>query len=549
MFKFKKLFVSIILASFLLSTTSVSVVKAQKWYSQRFEEFYIKVYDPDNPDEVFGERYTAAQVQWVIWGLASMVINAMGEDIGHCIITIATRSLVSDCLTNLLTELPTQLNNRGIAKQLERGKLQENSNFFSYYLTTNPVSGVGYVVSKLNKFNSQIIPEVKAQGFGFSSFGESGIVSLWRITRNISYFILILVTIIMAFMIMFRVKISPQTVITIQSAIPKIIIALVLITFSYAIAGFLIDLVYVVMGIIAAILNQACIFTWDSGNRDCTKNLEMWKDIFIILTKGVQDTGIATWIMIWVVDFSIQLPIAVFDLFGLLGQIMKITTPLLAPIVAIIVWVASIFIVFRTIWQLVQAFVKVILLIIVAPIFILAGITIPGMGFGKWIRELVANLAVFPTVSLLIILSFIFLEMAELIPFPPASNISPLNALFSAYTNLFFNRDIFWNEGIKIWAPPLLGNQFGHLSLLIASLATLGMIPSTANIVKGAISGQPIAYGTAIGAAMGAVAGSWATVGLPVRTIKDAFRQNVLQELRYRLPYAPPRETGGIRRR
>jgi len=64
----------------------------------------------------------------------------------------------------------------------------------------------------------------------------------------------------MAFMIMFRVRISPQTVITVQSALPKIIFTLILITFSYAIAGFLIDLMYVVIGIFSFIVTQGGIF-------------------------------------------------------------------------------------------------------------------------------------------------------------------------------------------------------------------------------------------------------------------------------------------------
>src|SRR5258708_14361646 len=57
-------------------------------------------------------------------------------------------------------------------------------------------------------------------------------------------------------MIMFRVKISPQVVVSVQSALPKIAIALVLVTFSYAIAGFLIDIMYVFVGLFSLVFSR-----------------------------------------------------------------------------------------------------------------------------------------------------------------------------------------------------------------------------------------------------------------------------------------------------
>ena len=49
---------------------------------------------------------------------------------------------------------------------------------------------------------------------------------------------------------MFRQRISPQAVMTIQAALPKVIIALIMVTFSYAIAGFMIDISYVLFLVI-----------------------------------------------------------------------------------------------------------------------------------------------------------------------------------------------------------------------------------------------------------------------------------------------------------
>src|SRR5581483_6429401 len=77
----------------------------------------------------------------------------------------------------------------------------------------------------------------------------SPLFPIWTYVRNLAYLCFVILFIFIGFMIMFRIKIKAQTVATIQNTIPRIIIAIILITFSYAIAGFLIDLMYVVIGI------------------------------------------------------------------------------------------------------------------------------------------------------------------------------------------------------------------------------------------------------------------------------------------------------------
>ena len=68
---FKKLLLSFF-AFMMLTFSFVPLAYAQaepgKWYNQSFQEWITKV--DDSPEsEIFGERYTAAQVQWVIYGL------------------------------------------------------------------------------------------------------------------------------------------------------------------------------------------------------------------------------------------------------------------------------------------------------------------------------------------------------------------------------------------------------------------------------------------------------------------------------------------------
>lgn len=83
--------------------------------------------------------------------------------------------------------------------------------------------------------NAGFVPKsYAAEGIGFSSI--KGYRSIWSIFRNLSYLILVLIIVTVGIMIMFRKQISPQTVVTIENALPRIVTTLIFITFSFAIA-------------------------------------------------------------------------------------------------------------------------------------------------------------------------------------------------------------------------------------------------------------------------------------------------------------------------
>lgn len=65
---------------------------------------------------------------------------------------------------------------------------------------------------------------------------------LWGQSRNIAYLFFVIAMITIGFMIMFRNKIGGQMMVTVGNSIPQLIICLVLVTFSFAIAGIMLDL-------------------------------------------------------------------------------------------------------------------------------------------------------------------------------------------------------------------------------------------------------------------------------------------------------------------
>lgn len=87
-----------------------------------------------------------------------------------------------------------------------------------------------------------IVKEANAQGVVGSGAGVlQPIQTLWQVSRNIAYIIMIVIFVVIGMMIIFRQKINPQTVITAQAALPGLVIGLILITFSYFLAGLISD--------------------------------------------------------------------------------------------------------------------------------------------------------------------------------------------------------------------------------------------------------------------------------------------------------------------
>ncbi len=121
-------------------------------------------------------------------------------------------------------------------------------------LYKSPASGMEYIAQVKDSFLSK--PTYAADnGFGYK--GLEPLLPIWKTTRNIIYTVSSLVFMFIGIALMLRVKISPQAVITIQSSLPKIITALVLVTFSYAISGLIIDLSNVFLTITIALFYSA----------------------------------------------------------------------------------------------------------------------------------------------------------------------------------------------------------------------------------------------------------------------------------------------------
>jgi hypothetical protein len=488
---FKKLVASILLAVYLLTVVFVPIAHAQSntWYNQGFEEWSSKVFDESNPQEIFGERYTFAQVQWIVYSLAAIL---SGTDLLKCaeLATEKTKGELENCVNNLK---PVQPDKDSSTLHLQSSILGLAS-LGDLLLSIKPASGIKYVYQKAASL--KIVPEAYAQeGFGFSSLAP--VQKIWQVTRNMSYSLLILVILAMAFMIMFRVKISPQTIITVQSALPKIIGILLLITFSYAIAGFVIDLSYLVIGIIAAF----------AKNGGLAANYPSPTEAFGTIGLAQKMWG-GAWSPLSSLIIAIGLPLVLVLVIG--GGILAGTSTILLPgtgfvfgflgaaLILLLFFAFILYTFFKIIWTMLKALVNIILLIIFGPFLILIGGVTSTGGFAIWLKNLIANVAVFPVIAIMAFLAHVLYWSAE----HPVMD--------------FFGLRGTWLNPFKIaaitssgeFALPLYNLNTFWLSLFVA-MGILFLMPSAADLIKSIISGQPFAYGTAIGQAFTPLGWAW----------------------------------------
>jgi hypothetical protein len=78
---------------------------------------------------------------------------------------------------------------------------------------------------------------------------------IWNVTRNLAYILFVIVFVIAGFMIMFRHKLGGQVMVSVYNTLPGIIVGLVLVTFSFAIVGLMMDLGVFLQRVIEGVLD------------------------------------------------------------------------------------------------------------------------------------------------------------------------------------------------------------------------------------------------------------------------------------------------------
>jgi len=371
------------------------------------------------------------------------------------------------------------------------GAIEGVSNLIATISINPPASSVEYFAD-LGK-NLGIAKPVYAQsGVGFR--GLKPVLPLWKKFRDISYLFFTIIFVVIGFAIMFRVKLNPQTVISIQNAIPRIIVALILVTFSYAIAGLLIDFTYIASAFFVNVidprnlLSSLAQFSEDlgiGGGGNENPNSLVFQLLFM---------GRGSWYAYIIASHFLNPAVVIADFFHAPAEVIRAILNLsifLIPVsgsailVALILSIALLFALIKLLFSLLKSYVSVLINIIFGPLRIMLGV-VPGQNaFGGWIKSLIADLSVFPATIIMLALTSKIVELAG--GSEPLWIPSPIR-------------------------PPGITQFGGSASInLIGAIIGYGMLllmPKIADMVKEALQVKPFPYGTAIGAPLAGAVGA-----------------------------------------
>lgn len=427
-----------------------------------------------------------------------------------------------DCKGNLIAQGERSLGLIGVASDLIGATY------------TQPAS-TGKYISTLSEDFGLTKKAYAQQSAGFDALAQ--VQEMWSAIRNLTFVILVAFFILIGFGIMLRFQIAPKTAMTVQNQLPKIVVAIILISFSYAIAGLLVDAMWfstytsinvltnpengldqcggddpsggsgnanrtttsvVTQGLLNNPIGYTTELFGDEGG--CFGSLDgisgLAKDLGFTVGDIVSRTAIEA--MGLDTDNGDNCDTGWRSLGGVLDVkdcvedgLFKFIKYLIGIIAVMIFFFAIVFALFRLWFTLIRAYIYVILGTVFAPVWILMGL-LPNssMGFTKWLRFMIAHLLVFPTAALIII---------------AARTFAVTDSVNNTVDGQFY--------------PPLLGNP--NISDNIGILIAFGFLmigPELLNMVRDAVKSPPNktisgaiqgGFGAGVGAGMAGPRFAW----------------------------------------
>src|SRR3989338_9197963 len=405
-------------------------------------------------------------------------------------------------------------------------------------LANPPASGIAYIQESIQE--AGFTPKaIAAEGIGFASIRP--FLAIWKAFRNMAYLILVIAIIVIGFMIMFQFKIDPHSIISIENALPRIVATLLVITFSYAIAGLLIDATYLIILFVFQIFSstglaifrnsdlQSTYLTGNilslvgSGDNVVGTNigftgiyLNALINIFSLIPFWLKNVLIYVMTVITILlstRFGIGLIPLITSLMGntavagevqlviggsieakignILGSVFSMGLGLLLGIIVVFLGlilfaiVGILFLYFRIVFLLIGAYVQIIIRIMFAPILLMREI-IPGQkSFAYWLKVIFGHLMVFPTVIALLLV----VQLIQNVGFDP--RCTGFSSYLPGYCKTHFS------------LPLLYGFNTSALAMIISG-AFLFAIPDLTRKVVKSIAGEssiPVGPGILFGGA------------------------------------------------
>ncbi len=410
--------------------------------------------------------------------------------------------------TRKLSLIPPSLDEKGSPQV--GGLLGASANMIAvlYVPTTSSTDYFKHVAGNFGLVKSAQAQEDNSYGL----IALQPVFGLWETVRNVSYTLLVLAFVFIGVGIMVRFKIDPRTVMNLQNQIPRVIITIILITFSYAISAVLIDMMWVSTYAGVRVLGDSS----DTKINDCKSDKP--ESLSENATKNLLQTPLTYFHNVFgecdesdVNKYDGGFHRVTFGVAGNLGQVLNDTakslfqtdenreegcfsfsgikpninpgaclisgiTGVMSFMLIIVIFVILLITLFRIWFALLKAYIYTLVFVITAPVYYVLGL-LPSrpLGFQKWLRSFFANIAVFP------ITAFVLVGARLMI-------------------------DLYKNDLADKFVPPLVGTPVGANFGVLMAFGALLITPSLQQIlkdklgVKGIASPGLIAAGLAVGA-------------------------------------------------
>ncbi|MCS7093148.1 MAG: hypothetical protein NZL96_01810 [Patescibacteria group bacterium] len=395
-------------------------------------------------------------------------------------------------MCNLFGEYCLDNNNTSKEENFNSSLFGFLTNLFVLPYQNPPASGIYWAYEGMQNAGFINKSFAQVQGIGLSSLKP--VQKVWVIFRDLSYLVLTIVLIAIGFMIMLRAKLNPQTVISLENALPKIVITLVVINFSLAIAGFLIDLLYVAIAFTVSIIDGGLSPTTTStsankvneflngflegsegsllGNLLSINFANVSSALFDIVPSTMKTLFQILITIASIYSFNIltlgkissiprvfgQIP-AIGGAIGLIVETVLIffITPFISKLfITIIIFLTALALFFRLVLIVLRNYIELIVFVTFSPVILLLE-SIPGRSvFTSWFKKIFFNIFVF---------YFIFL-------------IAKVTQTLSSAIFLLEE------QNTQIWQPPFLSQINYSFFPALISLGILYITPDLLNLIK-----------------------------------------------------------------
>lgn len=275
---------------------------------------------------------------------------------------------------------------------------------------------------------------------GFQLLTNAGLDELWEKTRMIAYILFVVILMAAGFMIMFRQKIGGQVMITVFNTLPGVVVGLVLVTFSFAIVGVVLNFAMVLVSVVGNLLDP-------SGQSLISANgpfsLLHIKNIGGFITGTFSADSMAQWFTL-----------GGASIVGLIAGVITLATGGSALVIGSLAAVIFIiFVAFIVLWASVKvyitvltAYIGIVLDTVLAPFYLVAA-ALPGkeyIGF-DWFKRILRNALAFPLV-------FFFINLGAFILKSDINFSFPSGLVGGTTTGV----DTFQNFGVGLFIKALL---------------------------------------------------------------------------------------------